>query len=81
MYAKFNNDTDSISQTSSNKSAMRNVYNVKDLINTIKEIDIVYQNEITDEHIRISKCLKILTKYLLLQYKSILYIYILENDK
>lgn len=52
--ARLENDTDL--QELNNKPTMRNVYNVKDLINTIKEIDIVYQNgEISDEHIRISK--------------------------
>ncbi|XP_067217356.1 uncharacterized protein [Linepithema humile] len=56
MHAKLDNDTDSTLQASSSKPTMRNVYNVKDLINTIKEIDIVYQNgEITDEHIRIKR--------------------------
>lgn len=49
MHVKLNN-TDSILQ------ALYNVNNVKDLINTIKEIDTVYQDEeITDEHVRISK--------------------------
>ncbi|XP_024893108.1 uncharacterized protein LOC112468233 isoform X2 [Temnothorax curvispinosus] len=38
------------------KNVNNNVNNVEDLINTMKEIDIVYQDgEITDEHIRIKR--------------------------
>ncbi|KYN07174.1 hypothetical protein ALC62_01840 [Cyphomyrmex costatus] len=49
MHVKFNN-TDSILQ------ALNNVNSVKDLINTIKEIDTVYPDgEITDKHIRIKR--------------------------
>lgn len=58
VHAKLDNDADSILQVASNNPIrnINNVNNVKDLINTIKEIDIVYQDgEITDEHIRISK--------------------------
>ncbi|XP_018339190.1 PREDICTED: uncharacterized protein LOC108746740 isoform X2 [Trachymyrmex septentrionalis] len=36
--------------------ALNNVNNIKDLINSIKEIDTVYQDEeITDEHVRIKR--------------------------
>ncbi|KAL6255057.1 hypothetical protein P5V15_013390 [Pogonomyrmex californicus] len=56
MYAKLDNDTDSIIQATNNSPTVKNVNNVKDLINTMKEIDIVYQDgEITDEHIRIKR--------------------------
>ncbi|KYN21174.1 hypothetical protein ALC57_06444 [Trachymyrmex cornetzi] len=55
MHAKLNN-TDSILQT------LNKVNNVKDLINTIKEIDIVYQDEeITDEHVRIKRAATLTT--------------------
>lgn len=65
MHTKLDNDTDSILQTSSNDPTIRNVDNAKNLINTMKEIDIVYQDgEITDEHIRISKHPKIFVKIL-----------------
>lgn len=56
IYTKLDNDTDSILQTPNNKPTTRSVNNVKDLIDYMKEIDIVYQDgDITDEHIRISK--------------------------
>lgn len=56
MYAKLDNDTNSILQTPNNKPTMTSVNNVKDLIDYMKEIDIIYQDgDITDEHIRISK--------------------------
>lgn len=59
MYAKLDNNTNSILQTPNNKATIMSVNNVKDLIDYMKEIDIVYQNgDITDEHIRISKYLK-----------------------
>ncbi|XP_011687900.1 PREDICTED: uncharacterized protein LOC105450025 isoform X3 [Wasmannia auropunctata] len=55
MHAELDNDTDSTLQALSN-NPMVNVNNVKDLIDTMKEIDIVYQDgEITDEHIRIKR--------------------------
>lgn len=56
MYAKLDNDTNYILQTLNNKPTITSVNNVKDLIDYMKEIDIVYQDgDITDEHIRISK--------------------------
>ncbi|XP_071572417.1 LOW QUALITY PROTEIN: uncharacterized protein [Temnothorax nylanderi] len=59
VHAKFDNDTNAILQASSDnpmKNVNNNVNNVEDLINTMKEIDIVYQDgEITDEHIRIKR--------------------------
>jgi len=63
MRTKIDNDTDSILQALSNNPMVRNANNIKDLINIMKEIDIVYQNggEITDEHIRISKYPRIFT--------------------
>ncbi|XP_071647276.1 uncharacterized protein [Temnothorax longispinosus] len=60
VHAKFDNDTSAILQAPSDNPTMKNVNNnvnnVEDLINTMKEIDIVYQDgEITDEHIRIKR--------------------------
>ncbi|XP_024893107.1 uncharacterized protein LOC112468233 isoform X1 [Temnothorax curvispinosus] len=60
VHAKFDNDTSAILQAPSDnptiKNVNNNVNNVEDLINTMKEIDIVYQDgEITDEHIRIKR--------------------------
>jgi len=55
MYTNLDNVTDSILQIASSKS-MINVNDLKDLINIIKEIHIIYQDgKVTDEHIRISK--------------------------
>lgn len=66
MYAKLDNDTNSTLQTPNNKPTMTSVNNVKDLIDYMKEIDIVYQDgDITDEHIRISKYQEMtLTEYI-----------------
>ncbi|KAM0731516.1 hypothetical protein ACS0PU_002576 [Formica fusca] len=56
MYAKLDNDTNYILQTLNNKPTITSVNNVKDLIDYMKEIDIVYQDgDITDEHIRIKR--------------------------
>lgn len=56
MYVTFSNDTDSILQTLNNKSMIKSVNNMKDIIDIMKEIDIVYQDgDIADKHIRISK--------------------------
>lgn len=66
IYAKLDNNTNFILQAPNNKATIMSVNNVKDLIDYMKEIDIVYQNgDITDdEHIRISKYLKTsLTRY------------------
>lgn len=59
-YAKTDNVTDSILRTWNNKVIMKSANNLKDLFDTVKELDIVYQDgQIIDEHIRISKYLNI----------------------
>lgn len=64
MHTKLD-DADFILQATSNNPTVKNADNVKDLMNTMKEIDIVYQDgEITDEHIRISKHSKIFVEIL-----------------
>jgi len=71
MYAKLDNGTNSILQTPNIKSTMTSVNNVKDLIDYMKEIDIVYQDgDITDEHIRISKYWKIISTEYVFIYKK-----------
>ncbi|KAL6428771.1 hypothetical protein ACFW04_007973 [Cataglyphis niger] len=56
IYAKLNNNTNFILQAPNNKATIMSVNNVKDLIDYMKEIDIVYQNgDVTDEHIRIKR--------------------------
>ncbi|XP_072764498.1 uncharacterized protein [Anoplolepis gracilipes] len=56
MYANLDNETNFILQTPNNKPTMTSVNNVKDLIDYMKEIDIIYQDEdVTDEHIRIKR--------------------------
>lgn len=73
MYITFSNDTDSILQTLNNK-AIESVTDMKDMIDTMKEIDIVYQDgDITDEHIRISKDSKKIYSFMIKQLRSFIY--------
>ncbi|XP_020278173.1 uncharacterized protein LOC109851949 [Pseudomyrmex gracilis] len=56
IYVTFSNDTDSILQALNNKSVIKSINNMKDIIDTMKNIDIVYQDgDITDKHIRIKR--------------------------
>lgn len=55
-YAMFGNVTDSALRLPSKAWTIENVNNLRNLLDTVRELDIVYQDgEITDEHIRISK--------------------------
>ncbi|XP_011152796.2 uncharacterized protein LOC105191237 [Harpegnathos saltator] len=55
-YAKLGNVTDSNLEGASRKLTIKNVNNLRELLDTVEELDIVHQNgEITDEHIRIKR--------------------------
>ncbi|XP_014484121.1 PREDICTED: uncharacterized protein LOC106749311 [Dinoponera quadriceps] len=55
-YAKLGNVTDSTLQVSTKKLTMENLNNLRNLFDTMRELDIIYQDgEITDEHIRIKR--------------------------
>lgn len=60
-YAKLSNFAASTSQVPSKILTIENANNLRDLLDTVKELDVVYQDgEVNDEHVRISKRSRVL---------------------